>query len=99
MGGAGRVYNTAHNVFVGQIYLGGVVGLLLLVTPILLMAFKSIVIKHSVALSLVVFSVCVMGGQYTYLLDHPNEVWINILLPLVLAYSLIHFDLSRRASP
>jgi len=85
-------FSTAHSIYIGHLYLGGIVGLILTLTAIGIMGIQSLVYSMSgnnyLSFSLFIFSVLVMSGQYTYLLDHPNEVWINILIPLALCYGL-----------
>ncbi len=87
----GRKYATAHNVYIGQLFLSGLVGvalLLMLGLKCLLSSFKLLNNQNlSIGIATTVFATLCMSGQYTYLLDHPNEIWINILIPLAVALS------------
>jgi O-antigen ligase len=93
-------YVTAHNVYIGQIFLSGLVGvalLLILGFNCLLSSFKLLDNhKTSVGIAATTFAALCMSGQYTYLLDHPNETWINILIPLAVALS---FSLVKPTKP
>lgn len=95
-----RKYVTAHNVYIGQIFLSGFVGLTLLLAlgaNCLLSSFR-LLSNHniSVGIAATAFAALCMMGQYTYLLDHPNETWINILIPLAFALS---FSLVKPIKP
>jgi O-antigen ligase len=86
----GETYETAHSVYIGQVYLTGIIGFILLLNFIF-QAGRSALRqmeseKKGVTLSLVVFACLCMLGQYTLLLDHPKETWINILIPFSMAY-------------
>jgi O-antigen ligase len=93
----GRKYATAHSVYIGQLFLSGLVGVVLLLMlglKCLISSFKLLENQNlSIGIATTVFAALCMCGQYTYLLDHPNETWINILIPLAfaLSFSLVKF--------
>lgn len=86
----GQTYETAHSVYIGQVYLTGIIGFVLLLNFIFQAGRSALQQMESekkvVMLSLVVFACLCMLGQYTLLLDHPTETWINILIPFSMAY-------------
>jgi O-antigen ligase len=87
-----RTFATAHNLYIGHLYLGGLVGLILTLGSFIFVALSSLLsVRHTqnyLGPALFVFTMLVMTGQYTFLLNHPEEVWINILLPLSICYGL-----------
>jgi O-antigen ligase len=87
----GREFVTAHSVYIGHLFLTGIIGLTLLINLILQSLLGSIYQakehKYYLPLALTGFGSLCMVGQYTHLLDHPNEIWINILIPFALVLS------------